>query len=407
MLRSRPHAASPAPSGIAGAFLLAASVAATVVTVPASPARATVLDPPTRAAVSGSPVPASVPGSPVRAAVSGSPVRVAVSGSRVRAAVFAAPLPVALGAPAETAALAAPLPTAPCDPGGVTAEDTALAVELNTRLTMKMRGYMDGYRVSCARAVVGAVRARGLPREAAVIAITTAVVETGVRNIDREVDHDSLGVFQQRATWGGAAQRLDVAWSTGAFLDKMLRRYPDGSWRSAVVGDVCQRVQVSKYPERYQPQAADGQMIASALWPVSGVTRAEVVARARTWNPGTARRVPYSQTALQGGYRADGSGYASMALRLGTPGPDSRGLSSARHSRPVPISGLRSGDLVIRAGGPATARQVIIFDRWADAGRTSYWAYQQRRGYGTDHRRVSEGLSAGTGFAAYRPLTVR
>ncbi|MEU4830183.1 hypothetical protein [Streptosporangium sp. NPDC023615] len=371
MLRSRPHAAPSAPAGIAGAFLLAVAVAATVVTVPGSPARA------------------AVPGSPARTAVS------------------AAPLPVALGAPAEAAALAAPLPTSPCDPGGVTAEDTALAAELNTRLTMKMRGYMDGYRVSCARAVVGAVRARGLAREAAVVAVTTAVVETGVRNINREVDHDSLGVFQQRATWGSAAQRLDVAWSTGAFLDKMLRTYPDGSWRSAVVGDVCQRVQVSKYPERYQPQAADGQMIVSALWPVSGVTRSEVVARARTWNPGTARRVPYSQTARHGGYRTDGSGYASMALRLGAPGPDSRGLSSARHSRPIPVSELRSGDLIIRATGPATARQVIVFDRWADAGRTSYWAYQQRRGYGTDHRRMSEGLSAGSGFTAHRPLTIR
>ncbi|MFI6509495.1 hypothetical protein ACIBCT_17965 [Streptosporangium sp. NPDC050855] len=362
MPRSRPHAAPPAPAGIAGAILLATAVAATVVTA---------------------------------------------SGTPAGAAASATPLPAVLGAPAEAAFSAAPLPTSPCDPAGVTADDTALAGVLNTRLTMKMRGYMDGYRVSCARAVVGAVRARGLPREAAVIAITTAVIETGVRNINREVDHDSLGVFQQRASWGTAAQRLDVAWSTGAFLDKMLRKYPDGSWRTAVVGDVCQRVQVSKYPERYQPQAADGQMIVSALWPASGVTRAEVVARAKTWKPGTAQRVPYSQTGLHGGYRTDGSGYASMALRLAAPGPDSRGLSSARHSRPIPVAELRSGDLIIRSTGPATARRVIIFDRWADARRTSYWAYQQRRDYGTDHRRLTDGLSAGTGFTTHRPLTIR
>ncbi|MFC4530951.1 hypothetical protein [Sphaerisporangium dianthi] len=319
------------------------------------------------------------------------------------ASLIAAALLVAVpGTPARAA-----VSTAPCGLAPVTAADADLAAQLNTRLGMKMRGHLDGYRVSCARAVVGAVRARGLPREAAVIAVTTAIVETGVRNIDREVDHDSLGVFQQRATWGSAAQRLDVTWATGAFLGKMLRKYPDGSWRSAVVGDVCQRVQVSKYPERYQPQAADGQLIVAALWPASGVTRAQVIARAKSWMPGTARRVPYSRTKTQGGYRADGSGYASMALLLGAPGPDSRGLASARYGKPIPVTALQPGDLVIRATGPATGRQVIIFDRWADAGHRSYWAYQQRRGYGTDHRRLTHGLSPGTGFLAYRPLAVR
>ncbi|MFB9884600.1 hypothetical protein ACFFMN_42385, partial [Planobispora siamensis] len=201
----------------------------------------------------------------------------------------------AIATAAVTTATAAPLPTAPCGSRGVTAQDTELAAWLNTRLTKKLRGYMDGYRVSCARAVIETVRARGLSQRAAVIAITTAIVETGVRNINREVDHDSLGVFQQRATWGSAAQRLNVAWATGAFLDKMLRKYPDGSWQSAVVGDVCQRVQVSKYPERYQPQAGDGQIIVSALWSAPGVARAQVVARAKTWSPATAQRVPYSQ----------------------------------------------------------------------------------------------------------------
>ncbi|WP_436760218.1 hypothetical protein [Streptosporangium sp. V21-05] len=309
-----------------------------------------------------------------------------------------------LGTPA---AVAAPLPTAPCGDGGVTAGDTELAVTLNGLLTMKMRGYLDGYRVSCARTVVAAVRARGLPREAAVVAITTAIVETGVRNINREVDHDSLGVFQQRATWGSPAQRLDVAWATSAFLDKMLRKYPDGSWRTAVVGDVCQRVQVSKYPERYQPQAADGQMIVSALWPADGVPRAQVIARAKTWKPATAQRVPYSQTKQYGGYRADGSGYVSMTLGLAKPGPITTVLATGAHTRPIKMTELLQGDLVIDPVGGNTARQVVVFDRWADAKRTSYWAYQQRSGYGTDHRVVKHGLTTGTQFRAYRPLTVR
>ncbi|MDH2425303.1 hypothetical protein [Sphaerisporangium sp. TRM90804] len=336
------------------------------------------------------------PGRPLRDAAA----RPAATGAVLLLA--AAMVVTAPGSPARAA-----VSTAPCAAGGVTAGDAGLAARLDTRLTMKLRGYLDGYRVSCARAVVAAVRARAMPREAAVVAVTTAIVETGVRNIDKELDHDSLGVFQQRASWGTAARRLDVAWATGAFLDKMERRYPDGSWRSAPVGEVCQRVQVSKYPERYQPQAGDGRLIVDALWPVAGLTPAEVIARARTWNPGGAKRVPYSQTGRHGGYRTDGSGYAAMALRLGGPGPDSRGLVSARHTRPITVAALRAGDLVIRATGPASGRQVVIFDRWADAKRTSYWAYQQRRGYGTDRLRVSHGLSPATGFLPYRPLAIR
>ncbi|MET8146389.1 hypothetical protein ABZU32_39285 [Sphaerisporangium sp. NPDC005288] len=348
-----------------------------------------------------------------RAAGAGTAVLIAAAmavtapGTPARAAAVSTTSAAVLTTRAAVSTTRAAVSTAPCGGAAVTAGDADLAARLDTRMTMKMRGYLDGYRVTCARAVVAAVRARGLPREAAVIAVTTAIVESGVRNIDREVDHDSLGVFQQRATWGTAAQRLDVAWATGAFLDKMLRKYPDGSWRSAVVGEVCQRVQVSKYPERYQPQAADARLIVEELWPVPGLTPAQVIARALTWNPGTVKRVPYSQVKRYGGYRADGSGYAAMALRLGGPGPDSRGLVSARYSTRVAVAALRPGDLVIRATGPATGRQVIIFERWADARHTSYWAYQQRRGYGTDHRRLSDGISPAAGFLAYRPHAVR
>ncbi|GIJ48422.1 hypothetical protein Val02_53080 [Virgisporangium aliadipatigenens] len=49
-------------------------------------------------------------------------------------------------------------------------------------------------------------------------------------------DHDSLGIFQQRANWGSAADRLNPAWATNAFLDKMQRLYPNLSWQSAQTG---------------------------------------------------------------------------------------------------------------------------------------------------------------------------
>jgi hypothetical protein len=155
--------------------------------------------------------------------------------------------------------------TADCVAGGPTAADAAAANRLNTVLTGSLRNAMTAYRVSCARAVVNAALARGLGERAAVIAITTTIVESTIRNISEEVDHDSLGLFQQRASWGSVAHRLDPVWATGAFLSSMESKYPGGSWRTAPIGEVCQRVQVSAFPDRYQPQAADAQRIVDEL----------------------------------------------------------------------------------------------------------------------------------------------
>ncbi|MEO3808497.1 VCBS repeat-containing protein [Sphaerisporangium sp. B11E5] len=162
---------------------------------------------------------------------------------------------------------------APCDPAGPTGTDAALATELNGKLGAKMRGYMSAYRVSCARMVIKAVRDRGLHPRAAVIAITTTIVESSIDNISVELDHDSLGLFQQRASWGTREQRLNPTWATNAFLNKMQSKYPNGSWRTAPIGEVCQAVQVSAYPDRYQPQAGDAQIIVDTI--SAGLSRAD------------------------------------------------------------------------------------------------------------------------------------
>ncbi|MFC4587902.1 helix-turn-helix domain-containing protein [Sphaerisporangium corydalis] len=140
---------------------------------------------------------------------------------------------------------------------------------------------------------------------------------------------------------------------------------------------------------------------------IVAVDRAGVIARARTWRPATGRRVPYSQVKKHDGYRTDGSGYASMALELPRPGPNTISLATPNFSRPIKMTELLQGDLVIDPVGGNTARAVVIFDRWADAGHTSYWAYQQRAGYGTDYRIVDHGLKPGGQFRAYRPVNLR
>ncbi|WP_155368546.1 Kelch repeat-containing protein [Catellatospora vulcania] len=158
----------------------------------------------------------------------------------------------------------AALPDYSC--GTVVSADSTTATQLNGVLTGSLRNAMTAYRVSCARAIINTVRSRGLSERAAVIAITTSIVETTLRNNPNQEDHDSVGLFQQRASWGSFDQRMNPTWSTNAFLDAMLRKYPNNSWQSAQIGAVCQAVQVSAYPDRYQVQAPDAQKIVNALF---------------------------------------------------------------------------------------------------------------------------------------------
>lgn len=136
------------------------------------------------------------------------------------------------------------------------------------------------------------------------------------------------------------------------------------------------------------------------------LTRTEVVARLQMWHPHSDLRIPYSQGRFYQGYRTDGSGYASMALGLPVPGPNSPDLASGQYCHRIEPAELLPGDLIINPTGDAGTRQVAIFDKWADAPHTRYWVYQQRRGYGTDHLVLSYRLDANSQYHAYRPLNI-
>ncbi|MFI7602153.1 hypothetical protein [Actinoplanes sp. NPDC049681] len=170
-------------------------------------------------------------------------------------------------------AMAATIAQAPCAPGGVSAADNTVADQLRSRMNGRRVGHaLDGYQVSCARAITAAVAGRRLDRRAAVIALTTAITESSLRNYTEAVDHDSLGLFQQRPSqgWGSPGQLVDPAYATGAFLDAMLREYPGNSWMNGDIGAICQRVQVSAVPDAYRYEVADAQLLADALWTGGG-----------------------------------------------------------------------------------------------------------------------------------------
>jgi hypothetical protein len=139
-------------------------------------------------------------------------------------------------------------------------------------------------------------------------------------------------------------------------------------------------------------------------------TRQQTLARARVWlTADNGRPVPYSQTKRwKDGYRQDCSGYASMALGLSKPGPNTVALANTRSiTRPISMSRLKPGDLVIDAIGGPDSRHVVIFEKWNNAAHSSYTAYEQRGGHGTDHRSLTNGLKKGSQFEAYRPVQYR
>jgi cell wall-associated NlpC family hydrolase len=119
-----------------------------------------------------------------------------------------------------------------------------------------VRGLTDA-QAQNARTIVAIASTRG-GREAAMIAVMVAVTESSLLvlgnpndptgsalpNQGLGHDHDSLGLFQQRPTWGTAAQRMDPVASTGLFLDELLE-IP--GWQQADPWVVAQRVQRSAW----------------------------------------------------------------------------------------------------------------------------------------------------------------
>ncbi|WP_110589351.1 LysM peptidoglycan-binding domain-containing protein [Microbacterium suaedae] len=105
--------------------------------------------------------------------------------------------------------------------------------------------------------IIGVGRSLGVPESGIAIALATAMVESGLRNLDWG-DRDSVGLFQQRpsAGWGDAEDLLDRGISTRTFFvgasDGATRGLLDiPGWQSMGFGEAAQAVQISAFPERY------------------------------------------------------------------------------------------------------------------------------------------------------------
>ncbi|MFS0867717.1 LysM peptidoglycan-binding domain-containing protein [Microbacterium sp. 179-B 1A2 NHS] len=119
---------------------------------------------------------------------------------------------------------------------------------------------LDDDQIANVRLIIEVGRSRGVSRDGIAVALSTAMVESWIRNLDWG-DRDSLGLFQQRpsAGWGTEDQVRDRRRAAAAFFGGP--QDPNGQetrglldvpgWQKMDLADAAQAVQISAYPERY------------------------------------------------------------------------------------------------------------------------------------------------------------
>jgi murein DD-endopeptidase MepM/ murein hydrolase activator NlpD len=97
-----------------------------------------------------------------------------------------------------------------------------------------------------------------VPPRGWVIAVATALQESSLHNYRVAVDHDSLGLFQQRPSmgWGTPEQLVDPRYASRKFYEALARKAPE--WPRMRLSDAAQKVQVSfngSLYQRWEPMA--------------------------------------------------------------------------------------------------------------------------------------------------------
>ena len=97
------------------------------------------------------------------------------------------------------------------------------------------------------KTVIAVGKEMGISPYGHVVAIATIFQESGAKNINYG-DRDSLGLFQQRASWGSAQERTTPAISARKFYAALKQVK---GWENMPVTVAAQKVQRSAYPLAY------------------------------------------------------------------------------------------------------------------------------------------------------------
>jgi cell wall-associated NlpC family hydrolase len=146
---------------------------------------------------------------------------------------------------------------ASCSTGGTQAVDSsAVAAQVKAILdgggkgTVSVPGLEDpAEQIPNAKTIQATGVAMNIPARGQVVALATALQESGLRNLAYG-DRDSLGLFQQRPSqgWGTANEILDPVHASTMFYEALEKI---SGWQSLSVTQAAQAVQKSGFPEAY------------------------------------------------------------------------------------------------------------------------------------------------------------
>ncbi|MCY0927026.1 C40 family peptidase [Streptomyces sp. H27-H1] len=171
-------------------------------------------------------------------------------------------------------AIGAGTASASCSTGGAQAVDTAaVASQVKAILdggdkgSVSVPGLDDpAEQVPNAKTIQATGVAMNIPARGQVVALATALQESGLRNLTYG-DRDSLGLFQQRPSmgWGTANQILDPVHASTKFYEGLKKV---SGWQSLSVTQAAQAVQRSGFPEAYAKWEALATALQKAIDPL-------------------------------------------------------------------------------------------------------------------------------------------
>ncbi len=122
---------------------------------------------------------------------------------------------------------------------------------------------LDAVQMANAATIAAVGVRRNVPGRAVVVALATALQESGLENLPHG-DRDSIGIFQQRPSqgWGSVQELSDPRAAARKFYHSLMKVK---GWDRMRVTDAAQRVQRSAYPEAYEKWVADATVLTKAL----------------------------------------------------------------------------------------------------------------------------------------------
>ncbi|WP_424215298.1 FG-GAP-like repeat-containing protein [Streptomyces sp. BI20] len=133
--------------------------------------------------------------------------------------------------------------------------------------------------------------------------------------------------------------------------------------------------------------------------PYASITRAEVIAQAKSW---VGKGLKYNQGAIHQGYRTDCSGYVSMAWATAKPGYATNTFIPSGVAHWITKADLKPGD-ALNNPNPGNSGHIVLFEKWTNSNKTAYWGYEFSSS-GVHYRQIPYPYFSGYGEKDYRPM---